>query len=217
MPGRTARPRRGRARRARPPATASAIPTRTSGGGTPSRTIPAVTGMSAAMTPVTGATIPIRPTASPRYSAVIPIPPAIAGEHAPAEIGLCRQRSRRATSARTSASAIPTSCDTRTTPNSGVRRDSRPPPKSPPPQASAETRPRTIVAVWAEPSSFRGDVRVGPGRRLRRQGQPPGPAPRWSRCRGRSSRPRSMSAASGAPLSTLVGPSSTTTASAASS
>ena len=46
--------------------TASAIPNRTSGGGTPSRTIPAVTGMSAAMTPVTGATIPIRPTASPR-------------------------------------------------------------------------------------------------------------------------------------------------------
>ena len=45
---------------------ASAMPTRTSGGGTPSRTIPAVTGMSAAMTPVTGATIPIRPTARPR-------------------------------------------------------------------------------------------------------------------------------------------------------
>ncbi len=46
--------------------TAAAIPTSTSGGGRPSRTIPAVTGISAAMTPVTGATTPIRPTASPR-------------------------------------------------------------------------------------------------------------------------------------------------------
>ena len=46
--------------------TASTIPTRTSGGGIPCVTKPAITGMTAARTPVTGATIPIRPIASPR-------------------------------------------------------------------------------------------------------------------------------------------------------
>ena len=55
---------------------ASAIPTRTSDPGIPSVMMPATTGMTAAMTPVTGATIPIRPIASPRYSAVMPAPPA---------------------------------------------------------------------------------------------------------------------------------------------
>ena len=34
-----------------------------------------MTGMTAARTPVTGATMPIRPIASPRYRAVIPMPP----------------------------------------------------------------------------------------------------------------------------------------------
>ena len=43
---------------------AKAMPARTSGAGTPSSTIPAATGTTAAITPVTGATIPIRPTAS---------------------------------------------------------------------------------------------------------------------------------------------------------
>ncbi len=41
------------------------MPSRTSGGGTPSKAIPAATGMRAAITPVIGATMPIRPTASP--------------------------------------------------------------------------------------------------------------------------------------------------------
>ena len=41
------------------------MPNRTSGGGTPSKAIPTPTGMTAAMTPVIGATTPIRPTASP--------------------------------------------------------------------------------------------------------------------------------------------------------
>ncbi len=44
---------------------ASAIPTSVSVDGTPSSTIPATTGISAAITPVTGATTPIRPTARP--------------------------------------------------------------------------------------------------------------------------------------------------------
>ena len=44
---------------------ASPIPTSVKVGGTPSRTIPVTTGISAARTPVTGATTPIRPTARP--------------------------------------------------------------------------------------------------------------------------------------------------------
>ncbi len=57
------RRRRGRSRRAR------------SAPGCPAVTKPATTGMTAARTPVTGATIPIRPIASPRYSIVIPNAP----------------------------------------------------------------------------------------------------------------------------------------------
>jgi hypothetical protein len=46
--------------------TAITMPASTTGPGTPSVAKPATTGMTAARTPVTGATIPIRPIASPR-------------------------------------------------------------------------------------------------------------------------------------------------------
>ena len=96
-----------------------------------------------------------------------------------------------------------------------VRRDRSPPPKSPPPQATAETRPRTTVAVWAAADLVQG-------RRPGRAGSTPAAAAAAGAgaaepCRHRRLAAGSMSAATGAPLSTLVGPSSTTTASAASS
>ena len=134
---------------------ARAIPTRTSGGGRPSRTIPAVTGMSAARTPVTGATTPIRPTASPRYSAVMPIAAGDAGQHAPAEVGGGGAVSPR-TSARTSASAMPDELrhehdaeQRRSAGSAGRRRSRRRPRRAP---RAGRGRPSRL---GAEPSSFR--------------------------------------------------------------
>ena len=54
---------------------ASRMPTTTSADGRPSSANPTVTGTTAARTPVVGATTPIRPTARPRYSEVMPITP----------------------------------------------------------------------------------------------------------------------------------------------
>ena len=169
--------------------------------GRPSRTIPAVTGMSAAITPVTGATIPIRPTASPRYSALIPMPPVTPPSTLQPRSAGSGAVSPRAI-ARTSARAIPTTCETRTTPNSGVRRVE---------QAATEV---------ATPPGERGDQAEDDGRRSRRvelvQARRPGAA-----AAGAGARVAVLSACAagtaGAPVSTLVGPSRTTTASAASS
>src|SRR4051812_15760459 len=130
---------------------ARTMPTRTIVPGSPSRRIPAPTGMSAARTPVIGATTPIRPTDRPWYSAVMPTPPATAATALHATSPASKSVSPTA-SARTSAMLMPTTCDTSTTPKTGVRRDRSPPPKSPPPQTTAENRPRRTVAMDPDPS-----------------------------------------------------------------
>ena len=88
------------------------------------------------------------------------------------------------------AMAMPTDCDSRTTPNTGARRLVSPPPKSPAPQAAAAASPSATVAVPAGRASIRRRLRSGRSHRRASDG-------------------------SSTPSSTAVGPGSSTTASAA--
>src|SRR6478735_3156051 len=109
-----------------------------------------------------------RVTSTTATSAVIPTTPAPPATTDHARSAPCGNGSPRA-SARPSASSIPTSCVPRTTPRTGARRESVPPPKSPAPQASALTRPRRMTAEPGPNGSGRGRllrllVAVGGGR-----------------------------------------------------
>src|SRR3954462_4393881 len=125
---------------------AATMPTTAAGCGTPSSMNPTVTGTTAESTPVVGATTPIRPTARPRYRQVIPTTPKIAARNARPTSGGAGNGSPRAT-ASTRAATAPTPWVTATTASTGARRVTRPPPKSPDPQHSAEARPRTTTAT----------------------------------------------------------------------
>ena len=106
--------------------------------------------------PSSGATTPIRPTARPRYRLVMPTTPhtpAIAAQ--PMSVGR-RERLAAAATASASAATAPTSWVTPTTPSTGARRLTSPPPKSPVPQLSAESRPRTTTATSGPSSGRRG-------------------------------------------------------------
>ena len=94
---------------------ATAIPRMTIVGRLPSMRNPAATGMSAARTPVTGATMPMRPTARPWYSAEIPTAPSTPPTTAtPMSSGSGAVSPRISISAR--ASTMPVTCETSTTP-----------------------------------------------------------------------------------------------------
>src|SRR5918993_1022953 len=146
---------------------ATRMPATVAGAGRPSVRNPNATGTVALRTPVTGATTPIRPTASPRYRLVMPTtphrPPITAHPMSGADGNGSASRIPRP-----SAATMPTSWVMPTTPNNGARRVISPPPKSPAPQLSAETRPSTTTAAPG-PSSGSGwflglDVPVGRGR-----------------------------------------------------
>ena len=96
-------------------ATASTMPMMTIGGGMPSITKPARTGITAASTPVTGATIPIRPIARPRYSIVMPNAPRMpATRHTSRSLPVGNDSPRRSASA--THRTRPVACETSTTP-----------------------------------------------------------------------------------------------------
>ena len=157
------------------------------------------TGMSAARTPVTGATMPIRPTASPWYSAVIPIAAEHAGDDAPDRrppaVGTVSPRSQGQDEGERHADQLRDEHDA----------EQRGPPGQQAatevarPQASAESRPRRIVALCAARgrSGAPGlDCRPRPAGEGRRSGRrrpaparrigDPRPCRRWS---GRRARP----------------------------
>ena len=83
--------------------------------------------MVAASTPVTGATVPIRPTASPRYRQLIPTTPAMP-DTTDQPTSAAPGHGSVLTTVSTAAMAIPTNWLTSTIPSPGARRLSRPPP-----------------------------------------------------------------------------------------
>ena len=94
--------------------------------------MPTATGMTAASTPVTGATTLIRPAASPAYNALIPITPAtpVATDQPMSTTpGNASPRTKK----RTVATTMPVVWVSTTIPGTGPRRPARPPPKSPRP------------------------------------------------------------------------------------
>ena len=144
-----------------PPAPiASATPTIATVGRDSPLATPQATGMHAAMTAVSGATIPIRPVANPAYRH-----PSATTFRAPAPKPSARSRSAASPANRATSAAAPTSaqhCATARTTIVGTRRDAYPPRKSPDPNDAATKTPRRMATDrgYASPMACRKPPRV---------------------------------------------------------
>src|SRR4051812_29617816 len=121
------------------------MPMRTDGAGSPRPTNPTTTGNVAASKPVTGATTPIRPRASPWYKPTMPATaqiPAIAARRSVVEPG----NDSWVASATGTMTTAPTRSTTIAMAKTDARRPVQPPPKSPAPQLTAEARPNATTA-----------------------------------------------------------------------